>query len=502
MATYYVDSDNGNDANPGTSPGSAYKSIDPFISAALNPGDNCLVRNGRTAKINVFDTVSFAADGTGANPILLEMDYDDSWGDHLISSRTFTVTFGSKTLVGSGTVTDVAVGDWVYLAGDDKRKYAYEVSSVSGVNVGLIFPYKGDQSGSNITLNNMGFLSKLGNTGDNIQLATTNVLFWKIRGLHIRSQQSAAINLAGISIIEFSDIVVEQDTVPAIGIFIGNRLESYFNKSRFFGYDTNAISTVSILVAYATFKDCRFDATPFPNANVISAGGDVHVFFDECEFTGHTKEFNYDDTFANPRLRVKCRNCIFASVAPVENVVPTNEPTGYDNTFHSEDHGGFGSMAVVDWRSKDDASPTMITSGLSPRAGGGTPIQVLPSTIISSNFRNYRIELFNYQIYNEAEQRVYTAYVKPQLTSNWVLNPTFNELYLEAEYIGHTSNRSRKFVQSASLVDFANDSNWQVIQVVVNPPIAGTMYLRLYYSKTKESGINNAFFFDPKIEIT
>ena len=44
--TYYVDADNGNDSNPGTSPAQAWKSLTKVTATTFQPGDQILLKSG------------------------------------------------------------------------------------------------------------------------------------------------------------------------------------------------------------------------------------------------------------------------------------------------------------------------------------------------------------------------------------------------------------------------------------------------------------------------
>ena len=64
---YYIDSEHGNDSNDGTSPQSAWKSLEKANSLRLQAGDNLLFRRGShfTGQLNV------SAQGTSANRIVV-----------------------------------------------------------------------------------------------------------------------------------------------------------------------------------------------------------------------------------------------------------------------------------------------------------------------------------------------------------------------------------------------------------------------------------------------
>ena len=64
----YVDSAGGNDANPGTTPGAAWRTLARVSSAALSAGDRVLLKRGAAWS---GETLAITRSGTGANPIVI-----------------------------------------------------------------------------------------------------------------------------------------------------------------------------------------------------------------------------------------------------------------------------------------------------------------------------------------------------------------------------------------------------------------------------------------------
>jgi len=87
-ATYYVDQTGGNNANPGTSTGNAWKTVAKVNSSSFFPGDSILFKRGevwRDAALVVPSSgsagnpITFGAYGTGANPVINGANIFTSW---------------------------------------------------------------------------------------------------------------------------------------------------------------------------------------------------------------------------------------------------------------------------------------------------------------------------------------------------------------------------------------------------------------------------------------
>ena len=77
--TYYIDSDNGLDANDGLGTGTAWRYLDKFTEAARSAGDKVILRRGMTNRYDDGTDLLFTSDGAVDNPIIIEADYDDAW---------------------------------------------------------------------------------------------------------------------------------------------------------------------------------------------------------------------------------------------------------------------------------------------------------------------------------------------------------------------------------------------------------------------------------------
>jgi len=77
MTIYYIDADNGSDADSGTAAASAWLTMDQFTENARSAGDIAICRRGMTGEYDNASQLDFTSDGTLLLPIVLEADYDD-----------------------------------------------------------------------------------------------------------------------------------------------------------------------------------------------------------------------------------------------------------------------------------------------------------------------------------------------------------------------------------------------------------------------------------------
>lgn len=81
-ATYYVDSTNGNDSNPGTSYSSPWKTIAKVNASTFVPGDSVLFKRGEVWRERLrvpssgssVNPITFGAYGTGNKPLISGAD--------------------------------------------------------------------------------------------------------------------------------------------------------------------------------------------------------------------------------------------------------------------------------------------------------------------------------------------------------------------------------------------------------------------------------------------
>ena len=122
MGTFYIDSDNGNDGNNGTSTGTAWLTLNKYTENARLAGDIAILRRGLATDYDNGSDLLFTSDGTVVAPITVTADNANAFSDDvdLSVTATATLTFGSKAILFSAAITGViSVGDWIYVAAED-----------------------------------------------------------------------------------------------------------------------------------------------------------------------------------------------------------------------------------------------------------------------------------------------------------------------------------------------------------------------------------------------
>ena len=499
MTQYYVDSDNGLDTNAGTTTGAAFKTVNKFTEGARTAGDVCTIRRGRTATIDDGGLLDFTSDGTYADPIVCEADFDDSWLDFANSAQTYTAVFGSKTMTASATITGISAGDWIYNStdGDDPREFSYEVDNVSGTTLTLFLPFKGS-TGATKTLKVMPANPIWGATtafAFDVNYFLDN--FWKMQGIEFQSSNTISLfDMDRCNGVVFKDCILKASSSTELfdcGT-IGIATVKIF-KTRCFEYE----SVIDFKAGTSlNFNDCLFDGNSIAKyVDTTSAVGDV--IFICCEFKGHITADISGNTLPYGGV-IKSRNCIFGSTSEFDRI----SSTGGAFTLDLEDYDG---TPGVSWqhntRSSSNTVPLVQSDTTTLRTGGNNiSLLITPSTQLGKSEAG-RFEVFEYPIYATTASKTYTVYFKSNATTDWTANPTASELWLELEAWGHATNNFRKITKSTGTVDFTTNTNFdKTLAVTVAPAQAGVAYLRLYYGKTKETSKANKFYIDPKVVIT
>jgi len=215
--TFFIDADNGNDGNAGTSTGAAFATLDQFTENARSAGDKAILRRGMTNRYDDGTDLNFTSDGTLLDPIKITADNANAFSDDvdLSATATATLTFGSKTVTFSSDVSGVcAAGDWIYVAAEDADEFAYEVDSVSTVTVMLFLPYKGDQAGAGKTMTNMQSPPIWNTAAGVFQVDFDADNWWKVQGIHFRGTDTRGVVEINTSIGHvFKDCIFEGNGV-------------------------------------------------------------------------------------------------------------------------------------------------------------------------------------------------------------------------------------------------------------------------------------------------
>jgi len=484
----------------------AFLDLDQFTENSRSAGDIVIIRRGGNQMDDGTD-LCFTSDGTIDNPIVIEADYGNNWRDDvdLSVTATATLTFGSKTITFSADVSSVvSANDWIYVATEEAKEFAYEVDSVSTDTITLFLSYKGDQAGSSKTMTNMQASPIWNTAAGNFQWFFNTDNYWKAQGIHIRGTDSngnVGIDTCGGHV--FKDCIFEGNGSNDTGIKnTDDRAVFSCFKSRFFNHKNSTTNLSGAAACKAYFKECLFDCNTVSNSSCVQVTRWSDYTYEECEFKRGEKADieSRADVGAATSATLRGRNLLLTSTTQLDDVA--NDPF---NVFIFEDHDA----VLNDTRqylgfSSADNTPIFQSETSTVRSGGSTiSIKVTPSTQLSTNWELSRIKLFDLPFYATTSSKTYTVYFASADINEWTANPIATELWIELEYWGHASNNFRRITKSTGTVDFKTDADFdQTLTVTVTPSQTGVVYLRCYYAKTKESGKNNIFFADPIPEVS
>lgn len=512
---FYIDFMNGNDAAAGTATTTAWKSLDRFTENARSAGDIAFVRRGMAYTTNVSD-LNFTSDGARTNPIIMTADYDNLWSDFATSSQTYTVTLGTTTLYASASITGVAAGDWIYVAGDcgetfnastlNRCEYAYEVSSVSGNALNLYLPYKGTKSGSGNYLRVMPDAPQWNVASGNFQWNFDTDHFWYVKGIDARGADSN-----GVIELDTSRGFYALDMVLKKASPVNSQIE-VTDDSAFLRVEKTRMEQGEGLVgcrsgsAAAGFQAYIRDLAVTGTSNGIVKGCDMSVFFaeDVYYFTAATGAvisggLNSDIGFVDARFR---------------NVDPQNTgrylsqfnstQNDFQNVYVEDKYGQIGNNAYIRptqaYFGGASEYGTLQSTTTVVRSGGGlNTMEIIPDTGFGSAWPISTVQLFEYPIYANTSSKQYTMYFMSTSTSGWTANPTASELWIECASWAQDSvsaTSSRKVTRSTDTINLTGSTAWQSISVTCQPTQTGILYLRGFYGKTKESGKMNQLFMD------
>lgn len=512
--TYYIDPDNGDDDGyDGTAAEideeamtGPWSTMSKFLSEARSAGDRAICRRGTGSYGS--GTVSLTSDGQTSNPITLEADYDDAFGDNASSAQTYTMVHGSKTAEASATITGITAGEWVYNStdSDDPRLFAYEVVSASGTTLTLRHPFKGT-SGAGKTLTVMLANPIFGGGGTSDVINVNGDRYWRFSGIHIYSSYAAGGCLMNSAVFDISwhDCIMQGNGVSCDGVTVQANSHGQMHKCHIYAYSTNGVdlATDSSIELY----DCVFTGGL---RGLYGTGAATRIHAEDCELNSNSTADVDAQVSASFGFLVTLRNCRLNSTTEVK---VDNTSVGDMIGVYSEDHNGTkGDNRVFGTFSSGVSDTPYIESDTGTVRSGGstTSSKITPSTNMGPhdagkiNLLGMHFPLFKtgFPVYADTTSRTYTFYVKSAATANWTANPTAAELYIEASYWDHASNNYRKSIRSTSTASFTSATTWQAIAITVAPAQTGLLYLKLMYGKTKESSKSNQFFLDPLVVIS
>lgn len=492
-------------SNDGLATTSSFCTLDRFTENARSAGDIVFVRRGFATTSAITD-LDFTSDGTISNPIIITADYDNLWGDFASSSQTYTVNTASSTFVGSASTTGIVAGDWVYAEGDCFETYnstslnqcdlAYEVASIAPNNVlNLYFPYKGNQTGSGLTLRKLGKNPQWNVASGNFQWNFDTDDYWLVKGMDIRgTDANGNIEIDSSLGHAFIDtILTGNDSSVDIGINATDAgASAIIKKVRTLG--SSAMSHIADTWRFYQIDESLFDGNAVAAAIGIQHTGqnsaDVSYFISNSFFRGFEGlDIGYTSIFKN-----KLRNTYLLSTTTL--FVAANDGGGL---FFEDYNGTIGdNRAHIQAGVSQETSTYFSTSTL--RSGGGpTAMEIRPTSSTTNIWDFNRIKLFEYPIYTDTSSKQYDVYFRTATTTaEWTANPTASQFWIQCEYWAHDTGATstRKVKKSTGTVDFAGSSAWQALSVTCDPSQSGILYLSGYYAKTQESGQTNYFLMD------
>lgn len=523
--TYYLDAINGADANAGTATATAWKSLNKFTENARSAGDIIKIRrntinNGTLATTTtsistsspagVITDLNFTSDGTIVAPIIIEADYDNSWGDFVAGGITANLTFGSTTITMTATTTAVVAGQWIYNNTDNNRTYAYEISTVVGSAITLYLPFKGT-TGNAQTMNVMPANPQWNQAAGDFQWNFDTDGAWKVQGIDIRGTDTngnveidSDPTLAGN---EFDDCIFTGNGSSDIGIQATDDFYSIMvKKSRFSAHWQGSIKAVIDTYGYWRISD-SYIAGSAGNSYAIAVNSNSSIM-DIFDLTT-TNDLDSMVFTAVPLLNITHgRNVKFSgSTQKIYAVANSNAINGtymedYQNIIGANQQNlGLSSVSAD--------TPQIISTSTTVRSGGGaTSLELRPTTNLSTNWYFSKIQLFEYPIYADTSNKQYSMYFRPQVatgTLGFGVSPTNSQLWIECEYWGNnaTSNSvySRNLIKSTAVIN-ASSTSWQALSVTCQPAQEGILYLRGWYAKTLETGNSNILLMDVQPQIT
>lgn len=504
----------------GTASTTSFCSLNDFTEVARASGDQLFVRRG-TSTTTGMNSLTFLSDGSVADPIVVSADYDNIWGDFSTSSQTFTLAVGSSTMTASASITGIAAGDWIYVAGDQfetplsptvvDKIYSYEVKSVSGTELTLYFPYNGKQTGAGNSLRVMPDNPIRGLITDNfigVQIATDGG--WMIKGLDLRgTNSSGVVTVQSSGAIDFSDMILNGDDASVMGFsFIGGAsfaTGASISKTRTFKV-RDSIDIGSANGAYVTVNDYFADCNNTDSINVIDSRSAGFSILKVNNLTSVNCPLGFEigpgvgssiGTFS----QIYSRNSKFGGVASSSQVLFTGTSPGFKNEVYIEDVNGYiGENFFTSGAFSTTSDKMTIQKTLNTRnASTYSSLLVRSSPYFSNKNEHSMLKLFEYPIYTDTTSKTYSVFFSSTSTAGWTADPTASEMWIECEYWAHplaTGTTTRAVKRSTGVIDFNGSTAWQSLAVTCQPTAAGILYLRGWYRKPQESGKSNWFYVD------
>jgi len=508
-ATFFIDADcaTPGDGSTATCINDGNDSFDDtldFTESNRNAGDIAIHRRNTTATYDDGTDLLFNSDGDLDNPIILEADFTDSWGDFSSSTETATLTFGSTTVELSASGTEIQAGKWIWAIGDDNKEFAYEVESITSATVVLFLPYKGDQAGSGVSMEVMPDAPRWNTAAGNIQWIFDGDNYWLVQGMHILGTDTTGnVNINTSTGIMFKDVIFEGDGTSVEGLTAqDDQPQVWVQKSRLFNHVDGIAANAGSGEFVSLIRDSLFD-----NNDVAAAEGidverwgnhEVH----ESEFKNQQFQAVILPGNAGSSALTRLRSNIFELAGPF---AVGNNSNGVMNFLGSEDTGGVIGVTIFYAPPSDASIEQIMDSETTKVRSGGSNIslKITPNTQLSTAWEHSRLKLFEAPFFATTSSKTYTVFFASDTTTEFTANPTAAEFWCELEYWGHATNNFRRITKSTGTVDFTTDTDFdQSLAVTVAPSQEGVAYLRCYYAKTQESGKTNVFYVDPIVVVS
>lgn len=510
---YYIDFSSTNATLDGLATTTPFTSLDAFTEAARSAGDIAFVRRNTASTTGVSD-LNFTSDGTIANPIIISADNDNLWNEASTTAQTYTVAVATSTFTASATITGVTAGDWFYVTGDCTQTYNstslnqceffYEVQWVSGTQLGLYMPYKGNQTGAGNSMVNLGSNPRWGD-GGNTQVNLDTDDFWLFKGLTFAGEDTTNGTFEIDSSVGtyFSDVIIDCSVVATCDALNENPLNLTDDYFSVFLKKVRITSTAqeNIAISADTYGTIQMNDTMLipgsGSVDVINNSGTLNLFANNSFFHSTTGGLSpLGSTLGNYQY---CRNCILINdTTEIWGLISSRATT--PQAIFIEDAGGvIGSNLRLDGGSTDASFPNIRSTSTLRTGGGPTATEVTPSNNTTSIWDFNKIKLFEYPIYADTTSRQYDVYFKVATsTAEWTADPTATEMWIQCEYWAHDTGATstRKVLKSTGVLDFNGSADWQALSVTCQPTQSGILYLSGYYGKPLEAGQVNIFLQD------
>ena len=525
--TYYIDPANGDDGADGlTSTGDAtngpWATIRKFMEGARAAGDVGICRRDIT-DMSDGTRLTATVDGDIFNPIIIEADYDDTWSDFADSAQTYTVAAGAKTMAASATITGVSVGDWVYVSGEDSRLHCLEVKAVSGTTLTFHLPYVGLSSGAGKTLVVMGPNPTHGSTPTADLIYFNTSYYWVFRGFHVKGAYGQGAMLFSNARVFLENIVLQGTHSGTQGG--GMKTQSYavlkFRNFRFLGGNNSEVVELAHNNGVVIFDHGEIDgagqgSSPMLRGIFVGSTALQNIYMSDVYVHGVANGIGIEIEASATLGTLKAKNVTFSDNSAGDVEVQYQESVGELTSIIFEDYNGIkGNTKFFSGNGPAEIdSPWAETdTGVVRSGGAAASLKVTPSISIGGDWDLGGYPILGDQCSNlvtkgipiyfpDAGTKTVKFYFKTANTTDWTANPTAEELYIEVEHLVHSSNVSTSIKRSSETLDFINSTEWQSISVSLTVGQSGLAYVRILYSKTKESAKSNVFYFDPYIDMS